>query len=117
MRRRVLAAILLSTVSTLTALAPVSAQAPTAAIAYPQTRRVDLIETKFNVPVADPYRWLEDDVRTDPQVRQWVDAQNSITNAFLDTLPGRKALEQRITELYNYERFAAPEKKGGRYFY
>ena len=86
-------------------------------MAYPQTKRVDLVETQFGVSVADPYRWLENDVRNDGEVRSWVDAQNKVTNAFLATLPGREALEKRITELYDYERFAAPEKKGGRYFY
>ncbi|HXC73548.1 MAG TPA: prolyl oligopeptidase family serine peptidase [Sphingomicrobium sp.] len=91
--------------------------ASAAAIAYPPTKRVDLVETEFGTPVADPYRWLENDVRNDPQVRAWVDAQNGVTNAFLARLPGREALEKRITELYDYERFAAPEKKGGHYFY
>jgi len=116
--RRVLAAVFLSTVAALTvpASAPAAPQS-LSVIAYPDTRRVDLVETKFGVPVADPYRWLENDVRTDPQVKQWVDAQNGITNAFLNTLPGRKALEKRLTELFDYERFAPPEKKGGRYFY
>jgi prolyl oligopeptidase len=85
--------------------------------AYPQTRRVDLVETQFGVPVADPYRWLENDVRTDDDVKAWVDAQNAVTNAFLNTLPERKPIEKRITELYDYERFAVPDKKGGRYFY
>ena len=91
--------------------------ASAATIAYPPTKRVDLVETEFGTPVADPYRWLENDVRNDPQVRAWVDAQNGVTNAFLARLPGRAALEKRITELYDYERFAAPEKKGGHYFY
>ena len=85
--------------------------------AYPATRRGDVVEDHFGVKVADPYRWLENDVRTDDQVKAWVDSENNVTNAFLSTLPARKALEQRITELYNYERFAAPQKKGGRYFY
>lgn len=86
-------------------------------IAYPPTRRVDVVETHFGVPVADPYRWLENDVRTDPAVRDWVTAQNAVTNAFLNTLPARKALQQRLTELLDYERFSAITKKGGRYFY
>jgi len=91
--------------------------ASAATIAYPPTKRVDLVETEFGTPVADPYRWLENDVRNDPQVRAWVDAQNGVTNAFLARLPGRETLEKRITELYDYERFAAPEKKGRHYFY
>jgi prolyl oligopeptidase len=100
---------------------PVEAAAPAApaqpAIAYPPSRRTDLVETQFGVPVADPYRWLENDVRTDPEVKAWVDAQNKVTNAFLSTLSSRKALEQRLTQLFDYERFNALEKKGGRYFY
>jgi prolyl oligopeptidase len=84
---------------------------------YPQTRRADLVETQFGAQVADPYRWLENDVRNDAEVKSWVDAQNVVTNQFLGTLPGREALEQRITQLYDYERFGVPTKKGGRYFY
>jgi prolyl oligopeptidase len=87
------------------------------AVSYPETRRVELVETQFGVPVSDPYRWLENDVREDPQVRAWVDAQNQVTNAFLATLPARAALKQRMTQLYDYERFGIPQKKGGRYFY
>ena len=94
-----------------------AATTPQPALAYPQTRRVDVVETQFGVPVADPYRWLENDVRNDNEVKAWVDAQNVVTNAFLNTLPGREQLEKRITELYDYERFGVPEKKGGHYFY
>src|SRR5947209_11497751 len=101
--------------------APAEAAAPAAPpqpqLAYPQTRRVDLVETQFGVKVADPYRWLENDVRTDADVKTWVDQQNAVTNNFLSTLPGRQELKQRLTQLFDYERFAAPEKKGGRYFY
>ena len=87
------------------------------AIAYPHTRRMDLVETQFGVSVADPYRWLENNVRTDGEVRQWVDAENQATNAFLDTLPARKALQQRLAQLFNYERYTGIQKQGGRYFY
>ncbi|MFL6800789.1 MAG: S9 family peptidase, partial [Sphingomicrobium sp.] len=93
---------------------PAAAGSP---VSYPQTRRIELVDTQFGVPVSDPYRWLETDVRNDPQVRAWVDSQNNVTSAFLARLPGREALEKRITELYDYERFAAPEKKGRHYFY
>jgi prolyl oligopeptidase len=50
-------------------------------------------------------------------VKSWVDAQNAVTNSFLSTLPGREALEKRMTQLYDYERFGVPRKKGGHYFY
>jgi prolyl oligopeptidase len=86
-------------------------------IAYPLTRRMDLVEPQFGVAVADPYRWLENDVRNDPEVRAWVTAENEVTDAFLETLPLRDRFKARMTELYDYERFGVPEKKGGRYFY
>jgi len=99
-----------------TALAPAAAaQAP--AIAYPVTRRLDLTEPQFGTAVADPYRWLENDVRGDAEVRAWVAAQNLVTDAFLATLPLRDKFKARMTQLYDYERFGVPSKKGGRYFY
>lgn len=89
----------------------------TAPIAYPPTRRQDLVEDHFGIPVADPYRWLENDVRNDKEVADWVAAQNRVTNAYLATLPGREAFRTRIKQLFDYERFSPPVKKGGRYFY
>ncbi|MFL6759125.1 prolyl oligopeptidase family serine peptidase [Sphingomonas sp.] len=119
MRRNVLAVVLLSSVSLMNL--PMSARAQAAqaaaAISYPQARRVDLVEAQFGVPVADPYRWLENDVRNDPEVRTWVDAENQVTEGFLKTLPLRDWFKQRMTALYNYERFGVPDKKGARYFY
>ena len=103
---------LLSTIAVMIGADPAAAQTD-----YPQTRRVPLVETQFGVPVADPYRWLENDVRGDPEVKAWVDAENQVTNNFLATLPARKALGQRLTELLNYERYTGIQKKGGRYFY
>ena len=103
---------LLSTIAVMIGADPAAAQTD-----YPQTRRVPLVETQFGVPVADPYRWLENDVRGDPEVKAWVDAENQVTNNFLATLPARKALQQRLTELLNYERYTGIQKKGGRYFY
>ena len=81
------------------------------------TRAQDLIEQQFGVAVADPYRWLENDVRNDPEVRAWVTAQNAVTDKFLETLALRDKFKARITELYDYERFGVPRKKGGHYFY
>lgn len=98
-----------------TAEAPPAARA--ASLTYPETRKVDVVETQFGVPVADPYRWLENDVRTDPTVAEWVARQNAVTNAYLATLPAREAFETRIRTLYDYERFGVPRKAGNRYFY
>ena len=92
-----------------------SATAPT--LSYPATERSNTVEPQFGVDVADPYRWLEDDVRVNPKVAAWVAEQNKVTDAYLDTLPGRDAFKARMTELYNYERFGLPKKAGTRYFY
>ena len=97
------------------ALAP--APAPRASIVYPATERQQLVENQFGVPVADPSRWLEADVREDGKVAAWVAQQNALTNSYLATLPGRATFEQRIRELYNFERFGVPQKQGNRYFY
>src|SRR5688500_530856 len=67
--------------------APEAVAEPAPAITYPATRRMDLSETQFGVAVADPYRWLENDVRQDAEVRAWVEAQNRISEAFLARLP------------------------------
>ena len=86
-------------------------------IAYPETRRTDLVEEQFGVQVADPYRWLENDVRNDAEVAAWVEAQNRVTDAYLATLSGRDAFRSRIKQLFDYERFGVPQKAGSRYFY
>lgn len=88
-----------------------------APISYPATDKVPVTEKLFGEIVADPYRWLENDVRSDPKVAAWVAAQNKTTDAYLATLPGRAAFKARLTQLFNYERFGVPEKKGSRYFY
>ncbi|PCD02414.1 S9 family peptidase [Sphingomonas spermidinifaciens] len=88
-----------------------------APISYPATDKVPVTETLFGETVADPYRWLENDVRTDPKVAAWVAAQNQATDAYLATLPGRAAFKARLKQLFDYERVGVPEKKGGRYFY
>ena len=86
-------------------------------LAYPKTETVDVVEKQFGVDVADPYRWLEDDVRVNPKVADWVKAQNEVTDGYLDKLPGRDALAAKMTKLFDYERFGLPEKAGKHYFY
>lgn len=94
-----------------------AAAAPAPALVYPATARGDTVDPQFGVDVADPYRWLEDDVRVAPKVAAWVAAENKVTDAYLATLPGRESFRKRMTELYNYERFGLPRKAGPRYFY
>jgi prolyl oligopeptidase len=85
--------------------------------AYPATVRGDVVEEQYGERIADPYRWLENDVRRDTDVRAWVSAQNAVTNAYLSALPGRAAFRARMTQMYDFERFGTPRRKGGRYFY
>jgi prolyl oligopeptidase len=101
------------------ALAADAAQpaAPTgpARLPYPVTRKVDVVDDYFGTKVRDPYRWLEDDNAADTKL--WVEAQNAVTNAYLDRIPQRGAIRERLTQVWNYERFSAPGKHGNRYFY
>jgi len=84
---------------------------------YPETRRGDTVETLFGETIADPYRWLENDVRNDAEVAEWVERQNAVTDAYLAQLPARAWFRRRIGELYDYERFSVPVSRGDRYFY
>ena len=88
-----------------------------AAISYPDTRRVDHYDDYHGVKVHDPYRWLEDDVRESPEVRQWVEAQNKVTFAYLDSIPQRETIRRRLTKLWDYEKYSTFFKEGGRYFF
>ena len=97
--------------------ATVSAADSYTVLAYPQTKRQDIVEEQFGVKVADPYRWLEDDVRVNPAVADWVKAQNAVTDRYLDALPGKDVLAARMKKLFDYERFGLPEKAGGHYFF
>lgn len=86
-------------------------------LTYPLTEKGNVVETQFGEAIADPYRWLENDVRTDPNVASWVAAQNAVTDGYLATLPQRAWFAQRIKGLMDYERFGLPQKAGTRYFY
>ena len=86
-------------------------------IVYPETRTVDQTDDFHGIEIADPYRWLEDDVRTSKEVADWVEAQNQVTFGFLKSIPQRDAIEKRLTELWNYEKISAPFKRGGRYYF
>ena len=86
-------------------------------LTYPQTRQLDLIEMQFGEKVADPYRWLEHDVRSDPEVARWVASENAVTSSYLAALPQRAWFGQRIKALMDYERFGLPQKAGKFYFY
>jgi prolyl oligopeptidase len=84
---------------------------------YPKTKRVDHVDDYHGVKVLDPYRWLEEDVRSSKEVAEWVEAENKVTEAYLKTIPEREAIRKRLTELWNFERYSAPVKAGKHYFY
>ncbi len=65
--------------------------------------------------VADPYRWLEDE--TSPETTAWIEAQNAVTFPYLERIPYRAALQARVMELNDYERFSAPSRKGPYFFF
>lgn len=82
---------------------------------YPKTETVEQVDNYHGVEVKDPYRWLEDP--DSPETKAWVEAQNEVTFGFLEEIPERKAIKKRLTELWDYEKYGIPIKKGERYFY
>jgi prolyl oligopeptidase len=77
---------------------------------YPDTRKGDVVDTIFGVPVADPYRWLEDDMSKETE--EWVKAQNNITFGYLDKISYRDQIRERLMEIWNYEKFSIPFREG-----
>jgi prolyl oligopeptidase len=83
-------------------------------LTYPQARRSEQVDSYHRVQVADPYRWLEDP--DSPETRAWIEAENVLTERFLEGIPERAAIYERLTHLWNYERYSLPFKQGERYF-
>ncbi len=96
---------------------PVSARADDgkSPIKYPPSPRANIVDDYHGTPVPDPYRSLEDDHA--PATRAWVEAQNKVTFDYLGRIPERKAIERRLTQLWNYEKYGVPNREGGHYFY
>ena len=82
---------------------------------YPTTKKVDHVDTYHGVAVPDPYRWLEDD--TSAETAAWVEAQNAVTFAHLETIPFRAALTARLEQLFDYPKYGEPFRRGGTYFF
>tara|TARA_R110002096_G_scaffold302120_2_gene497062 strand:+ start:16031 stop:18166 length:2136 start_codon:yes stop_codon:yes gene_type:complete len=85
------------------------------AVNYPETKTVDTVDTYFGVDVKDPYRWLEDDRSSETE--NWVKAQNKTTYGYLDKIPFRNELKERLSEIWNYEKISAPFKEGKYYYF
>ncbi len=83
---------------------------------YIKTKKVDTVTNYFGTDVKDPYRWLEDD--RSKETEAWVENQNEVTFKYLDKIPFREKLKERLTALWNYEKVGAPFKEGDySYFY
>lgn len=77
---------------------------------YPVTRKVDHVDTYFGTKVPDPYRWLEDD--TSAETAAWVEAQNRVTFGYLEKIPYRGAIKNRLENLFNYPKYSSPSRRG-----
>lgn len=85
-------------------------------VTYPQTKKVDTVDTYFGEEVKDPYRWLEDD--RSAETAEWVKAENEVTFDYLNKIPFREELKERLSDLWNYEKVGPPFKEGDyTYFY
>jgi prolyl oligopeptidase len=89
---------------------PVQAQ-----IEYPETKKVDVVDDYHGTEVPDPYRWLED--LDSEATRAWIEAQNAVTFDYLDGIGVQAPIRERLTELWDYPKYSAPFKEGGRYFF
>jgi prolyl oligopeptidase len=84
---------------------------------YPITKKIEQVDNYHGTKVTDPYRWLENDVRNSAEVKDWVEAENLITNAYLAEIPERVKIRKRLAELWDYEKFSTPVVREGRYFF
>jgi len=82
---------------------------------YPHSERSAHVDVLHGVAVPDPYRWLEE--LDSAQTRQWIEAENKLTFAYLERIPARDKIRQRLTQLWDYDKFSPPDKHGGRYFF
>jgi prolyl oligopeptidase len=82
---------------------------------YPETRKADQVDDYHGTTVADPYRWLEDD--NSAETLAWVEAENQVTFAYLEKIPYRSQLKQRLQELYNYPKYGIPSRNGAYYLW
>lgn len=82
---------------------------------YPETRKVDTVDFYYGTEVADPYRWLEDD--QSEETKDWVQRQVEVTNKYLNEIPFRDKIKERLTEVWNYEKQGTPVRKGKYWFF
>ena len=84
-------------------------------IKYPETKKTDQVDDYFGTKVKDPYRWLEDD--NSEETKQWVEAENKVTNAYLSSIPFYAKVKKRLEEMWNYAKYSSPFKEGDWYYF
>ncbi len=82
---------------------------------YPQTKKIDHVDEYHGIKISDPYRWLEDN--NSLETKNWVEEENKLTQSYLNNIPFREKLKNRLTELWNFEKYSAPSKIGTHYIF
>ncbi len=96
-------------------IALLSSCTSTVLVKYPFARRGDVVDIYHGTKLGDPYRWLED--LDSEETRAWIEAENRHTFDYLEQIPDREKIGNRLTRLWNYEKYGIPFKEGGRYFF
>jgi prolyl oligopeptidase len=109
-KRKILALMVLMVIVLLPAC-----QTQSSKLTYPVTKKVDVVDDYFGTKVPDPYRWLE--AENSEEVRQWIQEENKVTFSYLEKIPFREKIRQRLTEIYNYPRYSSPFREGEYYFF
>lgn len=84
-------------------------------ILYPQTKKTEQTDTYFGTKVDDPYRWLEE--TGSAETREWIESQNRVTFGYLEKIPYREKIKERLTEIWDYPKYSSPFKAGEYYFF
>jgi prolyl oligopeptidase len=105
------------TIAAITLVCAFALEARAERLRYPETKTVDVVDDHHGTEVKDPYRWLEQDARSSEEVAAWIEAENELTFSYLEEIPERKAIRERLEKLWDYERYSSPFKIAGRYFY
>jgi prolyl oligopeptidase len=107
--------ILIGVVCVLVAGSFATAASDAGKLSYPQARRDNIVNNYFGTKVPAPYQWMED--LNDPEVAKWVEAENKVTFAYLDKIPERAWMNQRLTHLWNYQKVSVPEREADKLFF
>ncbi|MEP7270045.1 MAG: prolyl oligopeptidase family serine peptidase [Acidobacteriota bacterium] len=114
-RRFAFASIIIAALALASLPFAVDAQNTKEQLSYPKTSKVEHVDTYFGTKVRDDYRWLEDD--NSAATARWVEDQNKVTFAYLERIPYRQRIRERLEKLYNYPKIGAPSRRGEYYYF